>query len=145
EERDAKTVEVVITESSQNEEGSGGNQEEGGQGEPQKPPLPPERSGPSVPGIVLTSIGVVSAGAGIALFFGPRQSTINELNVKCGGDTSCPPSAKEIADRGRLYTGAAEAAVGVGALAIITGVVLLATSGGSKPAESQRAAPSIRF
>ncbi|MDI3281981.1 hypothetical protein [Polyangium sp. 15x6] len=137
-ERDKKTVEVVVKDEPAKSDGP--NDED--TPPPPPPPPPPPSSGPSIPGIVLTGIGVAGIGAGLALFFGPRQSTIDDLDALCGGDTSCPPSAKETADRGRLFTGIAEAAVGVGAASLITGVILLATSGSKKtssPAQSASA------
>jgi hypothetical protein len=93
---------------------------------------------------VLTGLGVALVGTGLGLFLGPRQTTLDELNVKCGGDLSCPPSAKETADKGRLYTGIAEGAVGAGAVSLVTGIILLATNGSKKPS-SEKTATSVRF
>lgn len=95
-------------------------------------------------GIVLTGLGLAFIGGGLGLFFGPRQTTIDELNKKCGGDLSCPPSAKVTFDEGRLFTGLAEGAVGVGAASLVTGVILIATSGSKKPAPEQTAT-TVRF
>lgn len=94
------------------------------------PPPPPDTGGSKVPGIVVLSIGVAIAGGGFGLFFGPRQSTINELEEVCDANNRCPASAKDTSDKGKLYTGLAEGAWGLGGAAIITGVILLATSGG---------------
>ncbi|AUX31836.1 MULTISPECIES: hypothetical protein [Sorangium] len=80
--------------------------------------------------------GLVALGAGIALgavggvFLGLRAGTLSDLDALCGGDRSCPPSARPIADRGRLYTGVAEAAIGLGVASVAAGIVLLATSSG---------------
>lgn len=93
---------------------------------------------------MLTGLGLAIAGGGVALFLVPRQTTIDELNEKCGGDLTCPPSAKATADKGRLYTGIAEAAWGVGAASLVTGIILIATSGPKKPAP-EKAATSIQF
>jgi len=93
---------------------------------------------------VLTGLGVVFVGAGAGLFFGPRQTTIDELEKKCGGDLTCPPSAKATADQGRLYTGIAEGAVGVGVASLVTGVILLATNGSKKPAP-EKTATTVNF
>jgi hypothetical protein len=98
------------------------------------PPPPPDAGGSKVPGIVVLSLGVAVAGAGFVLFFGPRQSTIRELEAVCGADKRCPASAQATADSGRLYTGLAEGAWGVGGAAIIAGAILLATSGGGTKA-----------
>lgn len=65
--------------------------------------------------------------AGVGLVLGGR-STLDELDKKCGGDTSCPPSAKPTYDYGRLITGIGEVAVGVGTASLITGIILIATS-----------------
>lgn len=103
---------------------------------PEEPPpkviVEPDKGSSKVPGIVLLGVGVASGAVGAALFFGPRQSTIDELEQVCGPDKRCPASAKDTSDKGKLYTGIAEAAWGVGGAAIITGVILLATSGGKK-------------
>lgn len=106
------------------------------------PPPPPDTGGSKVPGIVVLSVGVAIAGAGVGLFFGPRQSTINELEEVCGEDKRCPASAQETSDQGKLYTGLAEGAWGLGGAAIITGVILLATSGG-KAKEPDASALSV--
>ena len=93
---------------------------------------------------MLTGLGLAFVGTGLGLFFGPRQTSIDELNVKCGGDSTCPPSAKATFDQGRLYTGIAEGAAGVGVASLVTGVILLATSGSKKPAP-EKAATSVQF
>lgn len=98
------------------------------------PPPPPDEGRSIVPGIVVLAVGVAAAGAGFGLFFGPRQSTIDELEAVCGADKRCPPSAQETSDKGKLFTGLAEGAWGLGGAAIITGVILMATSGGGKKA-----------
>lgn len=99
---------------------------------PPKVIVEPDKGSSKVPGFVLLGVGVASAAVGTVLFFGPRQSTIDELEQVCGPDKKCPASAKDTSDKGKLYTGIAEAAWGVGGAALITGVILLATSGGKK-------------
>lgn len=139
-EKESKTVEVTIDLAALNRKDTPPEP-------PPKAPEPvrvaaPESGGSKVPGIVVTSIGVASLAAGAVLFFGPRQGTIDELEKKCGGDMTCPPSAEETAKKGRLYTGIAEVAAGVGVVALTTGIVLLATSGGKKePGEAALAVP----
>jgi hypothetical protein len=107
---------------------------------------PPDAGGSKVPGIVLLGAGVAVAGVGFALFFGPRQSTITELETICGPDKRCPASAQATSDQGKLYTGLAEGAWGLGGAAIITGVILLATSGGGAkaPEASALAVPGTK-
>lgn len=104
------------------------------------PPEEPEKGGSVVPGAVLTGVGVAALAAGAVLFFGPRQATIDELEEKCGGDSTCPGSAAPIADKGKLYTGIAEVSAGVGLVGVTVGIILMATSGGKKkpiePAEA---------
>jgi hypothetical protein len=141
EEKESKTVEVVITEAAKSVD-----EKQISDDNPHRPdaPPPPASSGPSIPGIVLTGVGVAGLAAGLVLFFGPRQSTIDELDTLCGGDSTCPPSAKTTADQGRLYTGIAEAAAGVGIASLVTGVILIAINP-SKPASTQKANPGIRF
>ncbi len=105
-----------------------------------------EPGGPSVPGIVLTAIGGASLVAG-AVFIGLRQQAISELDDLCGGDTSCPPSAQDTYDQGRLMTGLAEVFFPVGAAATVTGIVLIATmSGKSASADAPSdTAPNVSF
>ena len=95
------------------------------------PPPPPAKS--KVPGVVVLGVGVVGVALG-ATFMALRGGTLSDLDAQCGGDTSCPPSAKSTADKGRLFSGLAEGGFVVGAVGIVTGIVLLATSGPPKPA-----------
>lgn len=107
------------------------------------PPPPPEK-GSIVPGAVITGVGVAGLAVGAVLFFGPRQSTIDELDAKCGGDTTCPMSASSIADKGRLYTGIAEISAGVGFVGVTTGIILMALSGKKKaPADTSAAETAL--
>lgn len=100
---------------------------------PVEPPKPPEPEKPSIiPGAVITGVGAASLVVGAVLFFGPRQSTIDDLDVKCGGDTTCPKSAQSIYDSGKLYTGIAEVAAGVGFAGVVSGIVLMAVNGKKK-------------
>ncbi|WP_437819253.1 PEGA domain-containing protein [Sorangium sp. So ce1078] len=137
EERDAKIVEITIAEP------------------PAAPPpageLPPVASAdapasgaaaaapPSkVPGLVVLGAGIASVAVG-GVFLGLRGGTLTDLDALCGGDRSCPPSARPIADRGRLYTGVAEAAIGLGVAGVAAGIVLLATSSGGAAEPDARA------
>jgi hypothetical protein len=94
-------------------------------------PPPPAKS--KVPGVVVLGVGVVGVALG-ATFMVLRGGTLSDLDAKCGGDTSCPPSAQSTADKGRLFTGLAEGGFVLGAVGLVTGIVLLATSGAPKPA-----------
>lgn len=116
---------------------------------PVTPPVEPDKGGSLVPGMVVMGVGLAIAGVGFGFFFGPRQGTISELEEICGPDKRCPPSAQETADRGKLFTGLAEGAWGLGGAAVITGVILMATSGGKKAPEPAAAVPGtegrVRF
>ncbi len=86
-------------------------------------PLP--QSGVSIPGVVLTVVGGGMLVAG-GVFLGLRQAAISDLDEQCGGDRSCPASAEETYDQGRLYTGLAEGFIPAGVAAATVGIVLLA-------------------
>lgn len=74
-------------------------------------------------GIVLMVFGGASLVVGAA-GIGVRQQAIGELDDACGGDASCPPSAQPTYDRGRLGTGLSEVFLPLGAVSMVTGVVL---------------------
>lgn len=107
--------------------------------DPTKPGLTVSSGGPSIPGIVLVAFGGASLIAG-GVFIGLRQVAIGELDELCGGDESCPPSAQDTYDRGRLMTGLAEVFVPVGVVSAVIGSVLLATMSGSKSTPEATAA-----
>jgi tetratricopeptide (TPR) repeat protein len=87
-------------------------------------PGPEPTSSVSIPGVVLTVLGGGMLVAG-GVFLGLRQGAISDLDEQCGGDRSCPASAEETYDQGRLYTGLAEGFVPTGVAAATVGVVLL--------------------
>ncbi|WP_437515022.1 PEGA domain-containing protein [Sorangium sp. So ce1099] len=135
EERDEKTVEVAIDEPPR----------------PAAPPraaappdvAPPEASRPAArpskaPGLVVLGAGIASGVVG-GVFLGLRAGTLSDLDALCGGDRSCPPSARPTADRGRLYTGVAEVGIGLGVAGVAAGIALLVTSGRSAAAAEPRA------
>ena len=99
------------------------------------PVVPPPPAKSKVPAIVAISVGGVGVILG-ATFMVLRGGALSDLDVACGGDTSCPPSAQPTADKGRLFTGLAEGAFVLGAVGIATGIVLLATNGPAKPKSS---------
>jgi len=94
---------------------------------------PPAKS--KVPGALVLGVGGVGVVLGVT-FLVLRGGTLSDLELKCGGDTSCPPSAQATADKGRLFTGLSEGGFVLGAVGIVTGIVLLATSGPPKPPPS---------
>ncbi|MEP7120778.1 MAG: hypothetical protein ABJE95_07710 [Byssovorax sp.] len=105
--------------------------------QPEKPAALPPKS--KVPAVVAIGVGGVGVILGVT-FMVIRGGALSDLDAKCGGDTSCPPSAQPSADKGRLFTGLAEGAFLVGAAGIVTGVVLLATGGPPKPKPAPAAA-----
>ncbi|WP_437839961.1 tetratricopeptide repeat protein [Sorangium sp. So ce1153] len=141
EERDEKTVEVAVT-------------------EPPRPAAPPRAAAPpdtappeaprpaarpsKVPGLVVLGAGIASGVVG-GVFLGLRAGTLSDLDALCGGDRSCPPSARPTADRGRLYTGVAEVGIGLGVAGVAAGIALLVTSGrGAAAAEPRAGAAAAR-
>ncbi len=74
---------------------------------------------------VIGGVGVASLiGAGV--LFGLRQSTLSDLESKCGPDRqSCPGSARGEVDNLKLYNTTAQVALGVGVVGVGTAVTLL--------------------
>jgi hypothetical protein len=117
---------------------------------PVEAPRPPPPEPSKVPAIV-----TMAAGGGLLLlggiFIGLRQGSVDRLTVLCGGDTTCPPSAKSIADEGRTFTGVAQASVVGGLVGVGVGVALYVVASQTpkaddKPAQARSApAPSVRF
>lgn len=113
-------------------------------------PTQPDQTKPGskVPGAVVTGLGVASLGMGV-VFLIMRQGAISDLDAMCGGDDTCPPSAQDTADKGKLYTGLAEVGIGLGVVGVGAGIVLLVTAGkGSAapaPAAPAAAKPGVRF
>ncbi|WP_437282033.1 hypothetical protein WME90_16170 [Sorangium sp. So ce375] len=132
EERDAKTVEITIADPPAAPQPAsplpGGAKAEA-------PPTGAPAPRPSkVPGLVVLGAGIASGAVG-GVFLGLRAGTLSDLDARCGGDRSCPPSARPVAERGRLYTGVAEAAIGLGVAGVAAGITLLVLSGSAAAAE----------
>lgn len=103
---------------------------------PDQPPLPEGRS--RTPGVVVLSLGAAS-GVVAGVMWGLRGGALSDLDARCGGDLTCPPSAQPIYDKGRTYAGVAEVTTAVAGVGVITGIILLATSGPpSSPKLSRR-------
>ncbi|WP_437562833.1 PEGA domain-containing protein [Sorangium sp. So ce542] len=139
EEGHAKTVEVTIAEPPADAAPTLGAPTPGA---PAAASAAPAAARPSkVPGLVALGAGIALGAAG-GVFLGLRAGTLSDLDALCGGDRSCPPSARPTADRGRLYTGVAEATIGLGVASVAAGIVLLATSSGgaAEPAAGAAAA-----
>jgi len=74
---------------------------------------------------VIGGVGVVSL-IGSGVLFGLRQSTLSDLENKCGPDRkSCPSSARGEVDNLKLYNTTAQIALGVGVVGVGTAVTLL--------------------
>ena len=103
--------------------------------------------GPSAPGIVLSASGGAVLVSGF-VFIGLRQAALSDLDTLCGGDHTCPASAKPTADRGKIMTGLAEVTIPVGVAALTTGIVLLATHHSRSQPEPEKQAwltPTIEW
>jgi hypothetical protein len=84
----------------------------------------------------LRSAGYVVGGAGIAglvasgALFYLRHTTLSDLDQQCGPDRSaCPESARNTADRGKLYTTLGNVTLTAGALGLGIGAVLVIVGG----------------
>lgn len=100
---------------------------------PESDKPPPAKS--KVPGAVALGVGGVGVALGVT-FMVLRGGALSDLDAQCDANKTCPSSAQSIYDKGRLYTGLAEGGFILGAVGIVTGVVLLATSGPPKPKAS---------
>ncbi|WP_437909504.1 hypothetical protein WME95_17430 [Sorangium sp. So ce327] len=140
-ERDAKTVEIAIAEPPAAPRPASASP---GGAPADVPPraalarLPATRPS-KVPGLAVLGAGIASGAVG-GVFLGLRAGTLSDLDALCGGDRSCPPSARPVADRGRLYTGVAEAAIGLGVVGVAAGITLLVMSGSAAAAEPDASA-----
>ncbi|MEO7037394.1 MAG: PEGA domain-containing protein [Polyangiaceae bacterium] len=86
---------------------------------------PVERARSKVVPYVIGGVGVVSL-IGSGVLFGLRQSTLSDLESKCGtGRQSCPSNARGEVSNLRLYNTTAQVALGVGVVGIGTAVGLL--------------------
>lgn len=135
--KESKTFEVTVDLPPAKVEDHDSGPVELGPDEPQQPS--PSR----VPGAVALGVGGASIVVG-AVFWGLRGGTLGELEQRCGGDLSCPPSAAPVADKGRLYTGVAEVAAGVGIAGVIAGIVLLVKSAPPSPPKQAGARAATR-
>jgi hypothetical protein len=92
------------------------------------------------------TLGWIAGGVGIAglatagVFWVLRGGTIRDLDDMCAGKT-CPPRAQDTIDRGRLYTGVAEAGLAVGVVGLAVGAGILLTGSGSET--NGEAKPSV--
>ncbi len=109
---------------------------------PEPAPSPPGGSTTATVGWIVAGAGVVSLGVS-GLFYARRSSAISDLEAACGADRqSCPSSAKDTYDSGKRDTTIANATLGVGVGALVTGLVLVA-SGHASMSEQARTGTSI--
>lgn len=106
-------------------------------------PIPPEPPSPEVSssGAGATfgwiALGVGAVGGALATYgYLKRSSAISDLDAQCGADKQqCPSSAQSILDDGKSATTLGNVGLAIGLVGVTTGIILLATSGGSKPSE----------
>jgi hypothetical protein len=113
--------------------------------EPPVAPPTPTSNGLRTLGWVSLGVGVVG-GITSAIFFAKRSSVLSDLDGMCGSDKqSCPDSARVKMDEGKSATLIGNVGLAVGAVGIVTGIILLAAGGGGssnseKPSDSMPAA-----
>lgn len=85
---------------------------------------------------VVGGVGVAGL-IGSAVFFGLRQSTLSDLESKCGADRkSCPPSARGEVSNLSVYNTTAQVALGVGVVGVGAAVTLLLLQKKQPPAQA---------
>ncbi len=117
---------------------------------PEKPPKPepaPSGKGSSTLGWVAVGVGVV--GVGVGSYFGLRAlSKKSDSNDHCGSaigrsdPNQCDAAGADLRDQAQSAATLSTISFGVGAVGLGVGIVLLATSGGSKGESSAR--PPVR-
>jgi hypothetical protein len=117
-ENEQKTVDIELTAEPQPETAGpagSGTQTVDLNGKPNKKLIP----------YIIGGVGVASL-IGSGVLFGLRQSTLSDLENKCGPDRkSCPGSARGEVDNLKLYNTTAQIALGVGVVGVGTAVTLL--------------------
>lgn len=98
--------------------------------EPAAPsPAKPPAQGVRTAGFIVGGFGLASLLTSGAMFY-LRQNTISDLDQQCGAARSaCPPSSKDTADRGKLYTALGNATLVTGAVALGIGATLVIVGG----------------
>lgn len=107
--------------------------------EPEPPkPVEAQALGPRASTSSLRTVGFVVGGAGVAsllasgAMFYLRHTTISDLDDKCGASrSSCPDSAQNDVDRGKLYTTLGNVTLAVGAVGLAVGATLVIIGGHS--------------
>lgn len=96
----------------------------------------------------LRTAGFVVGGVGIASLIGSgamfylRHNAINDLDGQCGANRqSCPDSAHNTVDHGKLYTTLGDVTLAVGAVGVVVGAALVIAGGHSSEQASVAIAP----
>lgn len=104
-------------------------------------------SGLRTAGWIALGVGVIG-GITSGVFYAKRSSAISDLNSMCGGDKqNCPAAAHSTIDDGKSATLLGNVGLAVGAVGLVTGIILLASSGGGseKSAATPPASARIRL
>jgi hypothetical protein len=92
-------------------------------------------------GYIVGGAGIASLIASGAMFY-LRHSSISDLDGQCGANrTSCPDSARNTVDRGKLYTTLGNVTLAVGAVGLGVGAVLVIAGSRSSDQASLGIAP----
>jgi hypothetical protein len=95
-------------------------------------------SGLRTAGWIALGVGVVG-GITSGIFYAKRSSAVSDLNGMCGADKqSCPASARSTIDDGKSATLLGNVGLTVGAVGLVTGIILLVSAAGG---EEKPAAP----
>lgn len=108
-------------------------------------PPPPTSSPVKTAGFIVGGLGIVGLGVAGA-FIGLRQSTLDELEKKCGKDhKGCPQDAQGLIDQGSLNSTVATGALIGGGVALAAGIILLiAAPSAAKTAPKEEARFRLR-
>ncbi len=93
---------------------------------------PDPHKGRRTVGWILGGVGVASL-ATTGVFLLVRSSAISDLETACGPDMQCPTSAQGSLDRAQTFTTLSRVALGVSAVTLVTGAILIVT--GARPNE----------
>ncbi len=95
-------------------------------------------------GFVVGGVGVASLiGSGVMFYL--RHNAINDLDAECGANRqTCPDSAHNTVDHGKLYTTLGDVTLAVGAAGVIAGAALVIAGGHSAEQPSVAIAPGAR-
>jgi PEGA domain len=92
-------------------------------------------------GYIVGGAGIASLIASGAMFY-LRHNAISDLDKQCGVDRmSCPDSARNTVDRGKLYTTLGDVTLAVGAVGLGVGAILVVVGGHSSEQATLALAP----